>query len=297
MLLSLLTPPARPAAEPDAPMGINRRNRSLIEALNPRAHRKLADDKVLAKERLVEAGAPVADTYGVIDSFLEVTRFEEIVAGRGDFVLKPARGRGGSGIVVLEESHGHWNDTRGRVWRTRDIHRRLGNILFGDYAGRISDRALIEQRLRPGAILGTVPQFGLPDFRIITLDSRPLMAMLRLPTRRSNGRANLHAGALGLGIDLERGITTRAVHRGQLIDCHPDSGQPLLDRPIESWDAIERTARQAAAAFPLRYLGVDIALDVFGDPRVLEVNVRPGLEIQNANGRSLEGALREATQG
>jgi len=37
------------------------------------------------------------------------------------------------------------------------------------------------------------------------------MAMLRLPTKESGGKANLQQGAIGLGIDMASGVTTSAV--------------------------------------------------------------------------------------
>jgi len=41
-------------------------------------------------------------------------------------------------------------------------------------------------------ILGT---FGLPDIRIICFNMVPVIAMLRIPTELSDGKANLHSGA------------------------------------------------------------------------------------------------------
>src|SRR5207244_8889482 len=42
---------------------------------------------------------------------------------------------------------------------------------------------------------------GIPDVRVVLYRDEPAMAMLRLPTRASNGRANLHQGGIGAGID------------------------------------------------------------------------------------------------
>jgi hypothetical protein len=52
---------------------------------------------------------------------------------------------------------------------------------------------------------------GIPDIRVIVFNHVPVMAMLRLPTKESDGKANLQHGALGLGIDLSNGTTTTAV--------------------------------------------------------------------------------------
>jgi len=42
---------------------------------------------------------------------------------------------------------------------------------------------------------------------------------------------------------------------------------------------------------PLNYVGVDIVIDETDGPLILEINARPGLEIQNINGFGLGAAL------
>jgi alpha-L-glutamate ligase-like protein len=152
---------------------------------------------------------------------------------------------------------------------------------------RLSDRALIEERLFAGPILGQVPTIGLPDIRVITLHGTPLMSMVRLPTTSSAGKANLHLGALGIGVDMQTGRTIGATWRGRTVTHHPETRQPLAGIRVAAWDQVLDIARSTARAFPLGYLGVDISITRDGRPVVLEVNVSPGLEIQNANRRGL----------
>jgi alpha-L-glutamate ligase-like protein len=281
-------------------LGINQRNRELIDVWNPKMHRKLADDKVLAKELMAKVGIPLAKTYAVIETLHEVSRFPASLKSRPEFVIKPARGRAGIGIVVLtRETSSSWVDPSAKEWGVGEIRQRLANITFGDYSQSLSDRALIEERIFPGLILGDLPVSGLPDIRIITLHETPVMAMVRLPTVQSGGRANLHMGAVGVGIDIETGESTGATWRNRDARLHPDTKQPLLGLRVHQWDTVIETARRVARAFPLRYLGIDIVIpEASGDlehstgvPLVLEVNVRPGLQIQNANVRGLRGAL------
>ena len=61
------------------------------------------------------------------------------------------------------------------------------------------------------------------------------MAMLRLPTKASNGRANLHQGGIGTGVDLDTGRTNHAVQRNRVVDHHPDTGVPLVGRVVPYW--------------------------------------------------------------
>ncbi|MBD3236098.1 MAG: hypothetical protein GF330_05300 [Candidatus Eisenbacteria bacterium] len=273
-------------------LGMNRRNRDLIDLLNPRRHRRLADDKILGKERLAAAKLPIARTFAVIDSMRAVSRIRRLIGHLDHFVIKPSRGRAGGGIAVLGPRMAQgWRGSSGEPWSERDIRKRLGDILFGDYANRVSDRALIEERIFAGPMLGDLPLLGLPDIRIITLDGEPVMGMVRLPTRQSAGKANLHLGAVGLGIDLEKGRTTSATWRHRPVTRHPETDQPLGDLPIAAWPRVIELARAAARAFPLRYLGIDVAITADGDPVVLEANVRPGLEIQNANRHGLRPLL------
>jgi alpha-L-glutamate ligase-like protein len=267
---------------------MNWRERELIAELNPRCQRILADDKILAKERMVAHGVPVPRTLAVIENMRDVARVRQIAGSHEHLVIKPARGRAGSGIVVLGPKAGNgWRGPSRSVWGEKDIRQLLGNILAGEYAMRLSDRALIEERLFAGPILGEVPTIGLPDIRVITLHGTPLMSMVRLPTSSSAGKANLHLGALGIGVEIRTGRTIGATWRGRAVTHHPETRQPLEDIRVTAWDRVLDIARDTARAFPLGYLGVDISITHDGRPVVLEVNVSPGLEIQNANRRGL----------
>lgn len=274
-------------------LGMNRRNRDLVDQFNLRRRRKLADDKILGKALMVAHGVPIPETYAVIDSMRAVARIRNTVSHLEHFVIKPARGGTGAGIAVLGPRTPHgWAALSIDVWGEQEIRKQLGQILFGDFSRRPADRALIEERLFPGPLLGDFPLIGLPDIRIITLHTEPVMAMIRLPTKKSDGKANLHLGAVGLGVDLATGRTTTATWQSWPITDHPDTGLPLRGLAVTGWDRIVDVARDAAHAVPLPYLGIDVAFTRELTPVVLEVNARPGLEIQNANQRSLRPSLR-----
>jgi len=44
------------------------------------------------------------------------------------------------------------------------------------------------------------------------------MGELRLPTKDSSGKANLHLGGIGVGIDMGTGVTTTAIHKGRQLN-------------------------------------------------------------------------------
>ena len=172
--------------------------------------------------------------------------------------------------------------------------RHLADIVFGVHSNQLEDRAFVERRVAPHPLFAALWADGLCDVRIITLRTRPILAMIRVPTAESGGRANLHQGGLGIAVDLGSGRTSRALHRGRTVTHHPESGAPLLGLEVPAWPAVLETARRAAAAVPLGYLGVDVVVDEEAGPLVLEINARPGLEIQNVVGVGLAEALRAA---
>lgn len=277
--------------------GINRRNVELVYASNPRRHYPIADDKLLAKELLSAAGVPVAETLHVCDGLYAIPALVERLRDESNVVIKPANGGGGRGIVVLGDNlgPGRWRRAGSTEMREAELFRHAAEIVLGAYTAMLADRAFVERRIRPHELFHELWSDGLCDLRVITLDARPVMAMVRVPTRESGGRANLHQGGLGLAVDLARGITFRAVYRGRSIERHPESGGALLGRALPHWGEILTVASRAAAAVPLGYLGCDIVVDAERGPLMLEINARPGLEIQNVHGYGLGRALAEAS--
>jgi alpha-L-glutamate ligase-like protein len=149
------------------------------------------------------------------------------------------------------------------------------------------DKAILQQRIHLHPSFEAISYKGIPDIRVILYRNEPAMAMLRLPTKESNGRANLHQGGIGTGIDLASGITHHAVQHNRSVDCHPDTGMPVVGLRVPYWDEVLELSRRVAQAVGLGYLGVDIVVDAEHGPMLLEANARPGLAIQIANGRGL----------
>lgn len=273
--------------------GINRRNVELVYAYNRRGDYPIADDKLLCKQYMVAAGVPVPETVVVCNGLFAVASTLDALAEEDQFVVKPANGGGGEGIVVVGErlGPGRWRRAGGSELTARVLHRHLAAIVLGAYSGELEDRAFVERRIVPHALYVDLWADGLCDVRVITLRGEPVIAMVRVPTAQSGGRANLHQGGLGLGIDLATGTTVRVVHRGRTIAAHPETGRPLLGLELPAWRETLDVARRAAAAVPLGYLGCDVVVDRVRGPLLLEINARPGLEIQNVNGVALGGAL------
>lgn len=274
-------------------VGINNRNRGYIMPRNPRALYKRVDDKVETKRLAMGAGIAVPALYGVIRSVHDARDFVHIVEGHKDFVVKPAHGSGGKGIlVVVERRRGMYIKGDGVALSADEVEHHIQNVLGGVYSlGGHPDQAIIEYRVKFDPVFEAVSYRGVPDIRVLVYRGVPAMAMLRLPTRSSDGRANLHQGAVGVGIDMTCGRTTLAVCQNRRITEHPDYGTALGGLDIPGWDYLLLLAARCQELAPLGYLGVDLVLDADLGPLVLELNARPGLAIQIANGRGLRGTL------
>ena len=161
-----------------------------------------------------------------------------------------------------------------------------------DFEAHIEAYLLASGYVRCEPELARISYRGVPDIRLIVYRGFPLMAMIRLPTHLSDGRANLHQGAVGVGIDVSSGETLMGVQEDRRIEEHPDTGQALSGIVIPYWEKILEMAARCFEMTRLGYLGVDIVVDRDLGPLILELNARPGLAIQIANGIGLRHRLR-----
>ena len=266
-------------------MGINRRNADYVLKYNKRSLYPIVDDKIITKLRAIEAGIHVPEMYGIIETEKQIEKFDEIIGDRNDFVIKPAQGAGGDGILVIADRfEGNFKTVSGKIVTHDEIEYQLSSILTGLYSlGGHRDRALIEYRVTPDQIFKSISYEGVPDIRIIVLMGYPVMAMLRLPTRQSGGKANLHQGAIGVGVDLATGLTLRGTWLNNKISKHPDTTNAVDGVQLPDWDGFMKLAAGCYELCGLGYIGVDMVLDVDKGPLILELNARPGLNIQIAN--------------
>ncbi|MCK5332581.1 ATP-dependent zinc protease [Candidatus Parcubacteria bacterium] len=276
-------------------LGMNSRNLTYIRPSNLKNAIRLADNKLRSKELLFKAGIPVPKVYGVIKSRAELEKFNWADLPKS-FVLKPNHGRGGEGIKVIfgQKKDESWVSTEGKRVTKKDLQNHMMDIFEGFYSlSGISDIAFFEERIQISKTLKPYSYKGIPDIRVIVYNNVPVMAMLRLPTKESEGKANLHLGGIGLGIDVANGISTHAVQRDQLIEKHPDSKLKLSGIRIPYWRKILEISIQCQKISKLGYIGVDIAIDRERGPVVLEVNAHSGLSIQIANLAPLKYRLQK----
>ncbi|WP_133491600.1 alpha-L-glutamate ligase-like protein [Alcanivorax sp. 24] len=272
-------------------MGINQRNGDYVLRYNDRRLYPLVDDKIRTKKLALDAGIRAPDMYGIIETEQGIGKVAEIVETHGDFVIKPSQGAGGDGIMVISDRfEGYYRTVSGRMVSPEEMEFHISGIISGIYSlGGHRDRALIEYRVRSTDLFDRISIGGVPDVRIIVLKGYPVFAMLRLPTRQSDGKANLHQGAIGVGVDIATGVTLAGTWHNLKIDRHPDTAHPVAGVTIPDWEECLALAARCYDLTGLGYLGVDLVLDKHKGPMMLELNARPGLNIQIAND---DGLLR-----
>lgn len=287
-----------PAAEKHQLLGINRRNRDIVYKHNEKALLRLAADKLASKDALQNINIPVPETLARFDQLSELKQLEDKLKGLSAFVIKPNQGSQGNGIIVIHDVvDGHFITASGRQLTLSDLKIHIKEILLGHFSqSGGQDSAYLEPLIIQHPAVNILFDQGLADLRIIVAAGECQTAMLRLPTSQSDGKANLHQGAIGIAVNLQTGLTQRAQLQGKEITHHPDSGQALIDVALPYWPQIIAMAKACYRAIPLGYLGVDICLDHQDGPLVLEVNGRAGLEIQNVQQQGLANVLSRAME-
>jgi alpha-L-glutamate ligase-like protein len=240
-------------------------------------------------------GVPTPEIYAVLAAHSALRHLPRLLDRRPDFVLKPNRGAGGRGVlVVVGRTGAAFARHNGQLLEIGELRQHASGIISGLFSlGGRPDEVLIQQRVVSDAAFERISYQGTADVRVIVYRGVPAMAMLRLPTRLSGGRANLHQGAIGAGVELASGLTRRAVLRNRVVERHPDTGESVVGFRVPHWATVLEMARRVSAATGMGYVGVDVVLDRRHGPMLLEANARPGLAIQIANGQGLVPRFEE----
>ena len=279
-------------------LGMNSRNIEYIARHNPRHLYPVVDNKLNTKQAAIEAGIHVPELLGVIENNWQLKNLPTLINPLQKFVIKPSRGSGGKGILVISgREFDYFIKSSGRKMEMLEIRRHVNNILSGLYSlGGKPDSAMIETMIEYDEVFNDYTYEGVPDLRVIIFKGIPVMAMLRCSTHASDGRANLHQGAIGVGIDIKTGDSLFAVQHNKPVTVHPDTGRAFDALQIPNWQEILTLAASCFEMTGLGYLGCDIVLDKHKGAMILEVNARPGLAIQLANGEGLLKRLHRIEQ-
>jgi alpha-L-glutamate ligase-like protein len=277
-------------------LGLNARANLFSYKYNKAVAKKKANSKLATKRALLKADVPVPDIYAKFITPSSVLKFDWHTLP-SSFALKPNKGLGGQGIVVVKkktEDGDAWITTQREKVTQEVLKLHSLDILEGAFSIRnVPDVAYVEEYVGRHKAFKKYAYRGTPDIRVIVFNRVPVMAMLRLPTKESGGRANLHQGAVGVGVDIATGISTKALWHGQYIKYKPGTKRKLNGLKIPSWWKVLRTAVECAEATGLGYCGADIVLHPDKGPMVLELNAQPGLLIQLANTTGLRRRLEK----
>jgi len=274
-------------------LGMNARNGDYILPCNARKLYPLVDDKLLTKELAHRAGLSVPELYASFRFSGEIRRAREVLDKYQNFVIKPANGSRGNGIIVVNGRVGdNLRLASRRLMSWDDLRFHMQNALSGIYSlGGREDSVIAEYCVEFDPVFKSITHLGVPDIRLIAYKGVSVMGMLRLPTSESEGKANLHQGAIGAGIDLASGRTLTAVWRNGIVAQHPDTLAEVSGVEIPHFDRMLEIAAGCNAMTGLGYVGVDLVLDRDKGPLMLELNARPGLNIQIANRAGLGARL------
>ena len=265
-------------------LGMNARNIEFISQYNSRRYFPLVDNKLLTKKLALQHQVNVPELLGVIERQHDVNLCEQYFPENAGFCVKPAKGSGGKGILVVRRQNGQYCRSDGSPLQLNDIQRHISNVLAGLFSlGGNNDVALIEGLIEVDPYFSQFSYQGVPDIRVIVFLGIPVMSMIRLSCQGSKGKANLHQGAVGVGLNMSDGSAINAVQHGDIISHHPDNQIALSTLQVPEWDAMLRLACACYDMTQLGYIGVDLVCDKHRGPLLLELNARPGLSIQIAN--------------
>lgn len=255
-----------------------------IRPYNKKKAIRLADNKLQTKHFLSARGIPVPKLYFTIRDHRQLEKFDFNLLPE-TFVLKPNLGFGGEGIIPIVGREAEvFTKIGGYKLKTKDLYDRISDILDGKYSlSGLDDTAFFEQLILCNETLSRFSYGGLPDIRIVVHNLIPVMAMLRLPTKDSQGLANLHQGAIGVGIDIARGEPTHIVQGSNIIHEIPGVEEDIRTLRIPYWDEMLLIASRAQLITNLGYMAIDMAVDRQLGPVLLEINARAGLGVQIAN--------------
>jgi alpha-L-glutamate ligase-like protein len=278
-------------------LGINERNLGYIRPYNKRRSKRIADDKLLTKKILTKAGIPVPKLISSITNHTELESYDWDTLPKS-FVIKPVTGLEGGGIEIFynRDKSGNWIKADGKRISLDEIKNLASSILDGKYSlHNTPDRVFFEERVKFHKVFKYYAYKGAPDIRIIVFNNIPIMAMVRLPNKESDGKGNLAKGCVGAAIDMATGVTTTAIiGKSQPIEIVPGSSLRFSGLKIPYWNKILRYSIEAQRATNLGFAAIDFLIDREKGPVVVELNSRPGLSVQLANRDGMRWRLKKA---
>jgi alpha-L-glutamate ligase-like protein len=274
-------------------LGMNARNLRYIREHNSPDSITLADSKLKTKNFLWSRGIPFAETYAIIWTYDELQRFDLRWLKHDRFVIKPNKGSGGRGILIIKRSW-EWYQIWDEVWTEKELRLHMLDIIHGSYSLHSgTDSIVIEELILPGGDFAHFCRYGLADIRVIVYNLVPISAMVRMPSDSSWWKANLAQWGIGIGLNIANGeVISLYKDRESYFHTFPEEYAWLKRIILPFWESILLYSSQIQLFTGLGYLALDWVITKNG-PKLLEINARAGLEIQNVNLTPLEARLRK----
>jgi len=265
-------------------LGQNARNLNFISKYNDDLAKSLADSKIKTKEFLSKKWVKIQESLAVIKNHKELEDFD-LNSLPLPFVVKPNSGYWWKWIIVFEkkDKENNFITTDLEKYSLKNLQNHISDILDGFYSLSGSrDRAIFERKIILDHSIELLWKFWLPDIRVIVFNSVPVIAMMRVPTANSKWKANLHMWACWLWVDIWSGKITYITQFRKMIKSIPGIWDVRWVE-IPHWEEILKLAVKVQQVTNIWYIWCDIVLDNNFGPLLLEMNVRPGLEVQVAN--------------
>lgn len=274
-------------------LGINARNLRYIKKYNSKSGILLADNKIKTKQVMSRFWIPVAQTFSVIKNQKELKNFSLESIKQKKCIIKPNKWSQGKGVWIIEKKEDGYTLNGENIVSEETIFRHMRNILDGAYSMYgFYDQVLIEEVLSPHHDFVEFCEFWLADIRIIVFNSVPIAAMIRLPTKVSRWKANLAQGGVGFWINISTGQINSFLFKGKIFsEWFPSAYNDFENKKIPHWDTILMYSSKLQSKIDLWYLALDWMVAKSG-PKLLEINARAGLEIQNITGIPLTSRLQ-----
>jgi hypothetical protein len=156
-----------------------------------------------------------------------------------------------------------------------------------------SDNVIVEEKIIPGEWFKDFCEHWLADIRVIAFNLVPINAMVRMPTYKSEWKANLARWWIWLWIDIGTWKIKTMFHKKKLFKWKfPQEFKNLKDHKLPYWDDILFLSSKIQYFVNLWYLALDWVITDEG-PKLLEINARAWLEVQNISWSKLKNILNK----
>lgn len=270
----------------------NARNLLYIWWYNTKISKSLADSKLKTKEFLKLKWVNVPETLFILKEYKDLNYwlFDLLVP---PFVVKPNQWFWWKWILIIVNQNNEWDylTNNDLTFTKKQLIKHFWDILDWFYSlSWNKDKVLIERKIELDEEIELLWKFWLPDIRVITFNMVPIMAMLRIPTKESWWKANLHSWACWVWIDIWTGKLTYITSNSKILKSISWIGD-IRWIILPHWDKVLTLAVKVQQITNIWYIGCDIVLDKIEGPLLLEMNVRPWLEVQIANMSALKTRL------